>query len=401
MRYSHKLFIILCLSGTGFSTPALAQDVPPAVQALLSRFEQQTNVKPTYEAIETAADGSVTITKLSLKKPSEGNGPSITMRVDEMVLSDISDEGDGLYEIGGASFSNITCDVSGDRFAVTIYLPQASAEDWYLLAAGDNPTPEAAFRANANMARKMSGGKMTVAVMGQTYTVDGFQSTWKGDPATGAGTTSMKFSNIAIPEQAIALVDQGGMLKQLGYGGLSFDIESNSTAEIAGGDIGMSADINIRGRDIGTFKFGLAAADVPLAIYAALQNAQKTGKEPDVNALLPQVQGITLSEFSLRFEDQSITGKLLPMLATMQGTDEAALVANAGAMMQVGLMQLQNQAFSEQAAAAVNAFLKDPKSLTITAKPAEPLKVSDIMAMNPAQPGEIISRIGLGVSAND
>ena len=58
------------------------------------------------------------------------------------------------------------------------------------------------------------------------------------------------------------------------------------------------------------------------------------------------------------------------MVAAMQGMDEATLVASVGPMVQMGLMQLQNEAFAQQAMAAVTSFLKDPKSLTITAKPA-------------------------------
>ena len=70
-------------------------------------------------------------------------------------------------------------------------------------------------------------------------------------------------------------------------------------------------------------------------------------------------------------------------------------------MLQMGLMQLQNEAFAQQTMAAVTSFLKEPKSLTITAKPAAPVKVSDFMAMNPNAPGEAITKLGVSVSAND
>ena len=389
------------MTGTALSTPASAEDVPPAVRVLLDSIERQTDIEPDYESIETADDGSITISKLSLNKPAAGGEPSATMRIDELVLSDISDDGDGTYEIGSAEFTNINGDVSGEKFSITYEIPEMNAEDWYLVDADDNPTPQDALVANSTLVRKVVAGKMTVAAMGQTFTVDGFQSDWDGDPETGAGTSAMKISNIAIPEQAVAMIDQTGMLRQLGYKSLNFDIESNSKVEIADGNIDMSANASFSGRDIGAFKLGLAADGIPLAIYSELQSARQGGKQPDPAALLAQAQGITLSDFSVRFEDASITAKLLPILAAMQGVDEAALIANAGAMAQMGLMQLQNQAFSEQTVAALNAFLKEPKSLSVTANPAAPLKVSDLMAMNPAAPGEIITKLGLTVSAND
>ena len=99
---------------------------------------------------------------------------------------------------------------------------------------------------------------------------------------------------------------------------------------------------------------------------AELQTAQKTGRPPDFNMLMPQLMNVSLSGFKMRFEDASITKKVLPLIARMQGMDEAAMVANAGAMMQLSLMQLKNQAFTDQVVGAVNTFLKDPKSFTMS-----------------------------------
>ena len=401
MRQSHKGLIIVLLSATALSLPAAAQDVPPVVQALLDNVERQAHVKPAYEAIETDGSGAVTIRKLTVNKPSENGAPSVTMRIDEIVLSGISDAGDGLYEIANASLNNLNGDVSGDGFALTFEMPQGSAEGWYVKVLGDAPTAEDEMRASMNLAHKIQSGKMTFVAMGQSYSVDGYESTWDGDPATGAGDFTMKVDNIAIPEQAIAMVDQGGMLKQLGYSGINLDMQSEGNLDIADGNMGLTFNFGVAARDMGGLKLGMNATGIPVAVYAELQKAQKEGNPPDLNTLMPQVQEISFSGFSIRFEDASITKKVLPMIAAMQGMDEAALIASAGPMLQMGLMQLQNQAFAEQTAAAINGFLKEPKSLTVAAKPATPVKVSDFMSMNPNAPGEIITRLGLSVSSND
>jgi len=401
MRHPHKTLVILLLSATAFSLPAAAQDIHPAVQALLDNFERQAHIKPAYEAIETDGNGGVTIRKLTVNKPAEDGAPSVTMRIDEVVLSGISEAGDGLYEIANANFNNLNGDVSGDGFALTFEMPQGSAEGWYVKALGDAPTAEDEIRASMNLARKIQSGKMTFVAMGQSYSVDGYESTWDGDPATGAGDFSMKVVNIAIPEQAIAMVDQGGMLKQLGYGGINLDLQSDGRLDIADGNMGLAFTFGLAARDMGALKFGMNAAGIPVAVYAELQKAQKDGNPPDVNALMPQVQNVSFSGFSVRFEDASITKKVLPMIAAMQGMDETQLIASVGPMLQMGLMQLQNQAFAEKTAAAINGFLKEPKSLTVAAQPATPVKVSDFMTMNPNAPGEIIDRLGLSVSSND
>jgi hypothetical protein len=117
--------------------------------------------------------------------------------------------------------------------------------------------------------------------------------------------------------------------------------------------------------------------------------------------LMPQLMNVSLSGLQFRFEDASITKKVLPIIAKMQGMDEAAMVANAGAMMQIGLMQLKNQAFTDQVVGAVNAFLKDPKSFTISLKPAAPVKVQQLMTLDPANPGAAVDVLGVSVTAND
>jgi hypothetical protein len=163
----------------------------------------------------------------------------------------------------------------------------------------------------------------------------------------------------------------------------------------------MSGTINIASKDMAGLTFSYGASDIPIAVMAEMQAAQKSGRPPDFNMLMPQLMNVSLSGFTVRFEDASITKKVLPIIAQMQGMDQAAMVANAGAMMQLSLMQLRNQAFTDQVVAAVNSFLKDPKSFTVSFKPAAPVKVEQVMALDPANPGAAVDVLGVAVTAND
>ena len=69
-------------------------------------------------------------------------------------------------------------------------------------------------RASMNIARKSSSGKITLSAAGQSVTADGYEMTWDGDVQTGAGKSTFKLSNIAIPPSLIAMMDPGGTLKQ-------------------------------------------------------------------------------------------------------------------------------------------------------------------------------------------
>lgn len=401
MKMSYRLIVALCLTGTTLSLPASAEDVPAAAAALLGTIEQTYKAKPAYESIEESDSGDITITNLTVEKTAEAGGGSVKAHVGEVSLTGVGDAQDGIIEIGEATFKDMTADISGPQGAVAVSFPEGKAEGWYLKVPQDGGSPEDQLRSSMNIARKMSTGKISVTAAGQSYSVDGYETTWDGDPKTGSGKFTVKVTNIVVPEAALALADQSGMLKQLGYTGLNVDLNSEGEMEIANGNFGIDFTMGIAGKDIGTLKLSAAASDVPVAVYSEMQNAQKSGQQPDFTALMPQLQAVTFKSAAVRFEDSSLTKRLLPVLAKMQGVDEATFISNAGAMMQVGLMQLQSPDFSAQTMAAVTGFLQAPKSITVAVKPSSPLKVQDLMMLNPAAPAEAISKLGVAVTANN
>ena len=410
MKISPRSFVYACLLSTALAVPAFAQDqVPPVVALILKNWEQQMMLKSSYDSVKTDADGTVTITNLSGSTPDSADSPAVKWTVGEIELEEISDEGGGLYEIGGATFTGMKIETMGTFTAgsepdktkkpFAIDVPEVQIEDWYIKDAGAAPTTQDEFRSTMNVARMMTTSKITLTAADHVITTDGFQSTWDGDPATGAGTFSAKLSNVVIPEQVLAEADPSGTMKQLGYSGLAFDILADGKLEMKQDTMGFDFEFAYVGKDMGSLKFAVEASDIPLAVFGELQKAQASGKEPDFTALTPQLQNITFHRFGLRFEDDSITKKLMPIAAAMQGMDEATMVANAGAMLQIMLTQLNNPEFTSQVVGAVSAFLKDPKSLTVTVEPSAPVKVMDLMTMN--DPNAAIVKLGVSVKSND
>lgn len=394
------LALILATSLAG-AAPAWAAEEPPLVTAILKNWESQLQVKPTYKSLTTGSDGSVVIDGLSanLVVPGEDEG-KMTLTIGQVKLSGITDKGNGLFEVAATEYDDTKIEIGSREGDFIVAVPKSSAEYWYVKALGDNPSPSDTIRATMNVAKKMSAGPMTLSAGGQSFTADGYEMTWDGDPVTGAGRTDFKISNIAIPEAAVAALDTSGTLKQLGYSSLSFDIGGSGRMDIAAEKMGFDFDISYAGKDIGTLKIGAGAGEIPLALVSQVQKL-KDGGEPDTNAVMPLVQGIQLSRVTIRFEDQSITKKVLPLIAAMQGMDEATMVANAGAILQLGLAELKNPAFTQKAVEAVNAYLKDPQSLTVLAKPTQPVTVMQLMALDPNNPGAAIDQLGLSISAND
>jgi hypothetical protein len=378
---------------------ALAADEPPVVDAILDSWEKQFKVRPTYDALNDDGNGSIVIDGLKARMSQEGQPGSISLSVAKMTLSGVNDQGDGLYEIAKADYADTKVSIVAD-VQIAVSAPQLAVEGWYVKAAGDDASAADKFRASMNVARKTSSGPITLEAAGMTFTSDGYLATWDGDPATGAGKAEFKLANVLIPEQVLATMDTAGMLKQLGYSSLSFDVGGNGEMSMASENFGFDFDIYYAGKDMATVKIGAGAGTIPFALVTELQSIESNA-QPDPNKLMPLVQGIEVNRVRVRFEDQSITKKILPMIAAMQGMDEATLKQSAGAIVQLGLAELKNPAFTAQVVAAVNTFLNDPRSLTVLAKPAQPITVQQLMQLDPSNPGALIDQLGVVVTAND
>ncbi len=402
MKSPLPVSLFLLLAATAPVNPARAQEVPPVVTAIFKNWEGQLKATPAYDKIETDGSGTVTISNLAATIGAEDPATKVKLSIGSITLENVAAEANGVIGVGTATFNDTKLEFAGpDNKTVVVEVPQSAAEDWYVAAAGDSPTPMQVFRASMGIARKMTSGEIKVTAEGQSFTAKGLESAWDGDPVTGAGKTTMSFNEIVIPEAALAIADPSGQLKALGYSGLTLNITGDGEFTVNDTSFGISGHIGISSKDMAGITFSYGAGEIPLAVISELHMAQKSGRPADFNMLMPQLMNVSLSGLQFRFEDASITKKLLPLIAKMQGMEEAAMVANAGAMMQISLMQLKNQAFTDQVVGAVTAFLKEPKSLTVSLKPAAPVKVQQLMMLDPSNPGAAIDVLGATVTAND
>jgi hypothetical protein len=402
MKNTLRAAAFVLFAATALTAPAQGQDVPPVVSAIFKSWESQLRATPAYDKIETDSSGNVTISNLAATVGAQDPNTTVKLSIGSIALENIRPEADGLINVGSATFSDTKVEFAGpDNKSIVIEIPKSGAEDWHVAVLSANPTPLQSFRATMAIAGKMTSGEIRVTAAGQSFTAKGVESAWSGDPVTGAGKTTMSLTDLVIPEAALAMLDPSGQLKALGYSELTLNMTGGGELSVAGDNFGMNGTFGVSSKDMAGFTFSYGASDIPIAVMAEMQMAQKTGRPPDFNMLMPQLMNVSLSGFKFRFEDASITKKVLPLIARMQGMDEAAMVANAGAMMQLSLMQLKNQAFTDQVVSAVNTFLKDPKSITISLTPAAPIKVQQVMALDPSNPGSAIDLFGASVTAND
>jgi hypothetical protein len=109
---------------------------------------------------------------------------------------------------------------------------------------------------------------------------------------------------------------------------------------------------------------------------------------------------ITLHHVRLRYEDESLTPRILDAVARPQGMTGQQYAQQLSAALPFLLAVINNPGFQQQVAGAVGAFLQDPQSLTIEIAPEEPVSGEEIMGIVNTAPQTLPDRLNATITAN-
>lgn len=191
-----------------------------------------------------------------------------------------------------------------------------------------------------------------------------------------------------------AAVDEGGdfakQLKAMGYDKLTLGFFGSGSLDEATGDLQIT-EITIDGADLGT---------VTLAgIFGGLTtDVIKQLKQPSPS---PEAFGsVTLKQASVYYGDASLAGRIIAQQAKQMGQEPAAFVGQITGALPLLLTTIGNQPFQDKLAQGVTTFLKDPKNLTITAKPATPIALMELFTTSQTAPQTLPDLLKADVIAN-
>ena len=400
MLHSRQIIIVAALllapaSFVGPSDKAMAggKEVP-VVAALCDALGSQVGVRPAYRRVKKAKDGTVTILGLT----TEGRGetaditPGITLSVERIALTGITVEPDGDFDVAEAKLTNVI--VFTDEESDTpgaLRLPEVTVSHLLLKPSADAAPSPAAIIPLAGTIMAENG---VVSAGGFSLQVGSIHASWQADPDTGLGRTDFRLEDIRYPASAIRRSDPTGVvLALIGGGDLVFDLWGMGVMTAEGGtfDSALSArslgKLRLSGRFAGR-STGLVASAPPYS-------------QSDAMIPSPQLSLMTVSRISVRFEDQSITGKILAMLAAERSVGTQIIIEDAVAAVQQALANVQNARLVEQIKTALKSYLAAPKSVTLTAEPAPPAPVDSVIERAIADPASLFDRFPISVSAND
>ncbi|ESX25021.1 MULTISPECIES: hypothetical protein [unclassified Mesorhizobium] len=250
---------------------------------------------------------------------------------------------------------------------------------------------------------------LTVKVADKTaFSVDGL-AVQIAPPADGK---AMEFSATTEKFNAdLTLVDDAKSkeaIEALGYQNISGNIEIGGTWQPSDGKMDLSKyDISVENAGTLGMTFGLGGYTVDFV--KSLQEMQKKmaaqpeGADNSAQgmALLGLLQQLSFNSASIRFDDDSLTGKVLEYVGKQQGMSGKDIANQAKAIVPFGMAQLNNPELTAEVTAAVSKYLDDPKSLEISAEPPAAVPFALIMAGAMSNPADLTKTLGVHVKANE
>lgn len=197
----------------------------------------------------------------------------------------------------------------------------------------------------------------------------------------------------------------GDRLRELNYDEIHGSIEIAGTWQPSDGRVTLSKFATSMD-DIGNLNLTLDLGGYTAAFaksVAEMTASMQAGSEDDGAqgmAFLGLLQQLSFHGSSIRFDDDSFTGRMLNHLADRQGVEPEQLIDQTKTSIQTQLSALVGNDFATSAAQAVADFLDNPSNLEIVAKPAAPVPFFMLGAAVMGAPQTLITQLGLKVTAN-
>lgn len=367
-------------------SPAFALDAETFGQRLKDSLAQQGTTLD-WSQMEPTADGFV------MRGVVGGSvGVDRTFRLGDMTVSGVGEDGESMTvdELFIESFSEVE-----DGHTVTVGPIEITG-----LVIPPAGSDEVAYYDTASIEEVTIDGPD-----GTVFAIGGVAFEIERDDADG----SLSFSGYADSFQAdlstIEDEQSRAVAAALGYDRFSGSFELEGSWSPTDGRLILDRyDVTID--DAGMLSVALDMSGYTPEFMASLREVQQRAEGASDSsaqglAVMGLMQQVSFHGATIRFEDDTLTSKVLEFFAAQQGARSADVVNQAKAVLPFMLAQLGNPDFARQVSAAVSSFLDDPQSLTIRAAPAEPVPFAMLAAEAMMAPEGLPQQLGVVVSAND
>lgn len=375
-----------------FGSAAMAADANAVAERLKALYEKQggelsfANVK---------ADGSNIVlegTKVKLATLSPKD-----VEIGDVTLEDVQDAPDGGFTIGQVAVPDLTLDSTDGK--------------------NDQATIKGMSMMNLHIPSESAKGPLDSMVLYDKMKIDELAF---GKPGTDGATvkgvdvsldTSNKAEKIGYTATVASIDATFGKegqnpLEPLGMKSLKAAVNMKGQWSPKSGDATLD-QMEVDAQDLGKINITGSLGGYDLAFVEAVQKTQEAMTKSDADkdaaglAILGLAEQLNLKNLTIRFDDASLTEKLLTYYAKQQGADAKALGEQLKMMVPLMATQLKNPEFAQQLKAASDKYFTDPKSLTLSASPDQPVTFASIVATASLDPTKIIQLLKVSIDANN
>lgn len=406
MKYfTPRSFLLATSSLVLWATPSFALDQ----QDFLAKFNAALKLNQLELAPQTITVDGDTIrfenTKMKVQDAPDVSFGLVTFEDVEAV--------DGGYRIG--TVTTEAADISAETDGPVIHLEPSKTTNLHIPAISDNrtiATTPYAENGVLNGLRVTQAGKLV-------FSTGDIEMATSADQAAGTFQTSGTIADfdLDIPTTD-STAKSTALLNDLKIDSFKGDIDFSGIYTIATGLLDLNP-ITFDMDGIGTFetKFSMSGYTADFMedlkkVNALAPKPQNLNATPEQEAkeqrrsteftlgLIGLGQRLSINSLSLRFEDDSLTNNLIAHAAKENGMSEEQMRNSIKGMVPLMLSQWGLQSLQSSVPAAVSAFIDNPKSLTISASPAQPVGIPAIFAVM-SNPQGLVDLFKLEVKSND
>jgi len=369
---------------------ALAQDANAVAERLKAVLAGQ-GMELAWTGVSGGGD-TVTLDGVTIKATSGGTGE--VANLGQVTLSGIVEENGG-YTIGTVAlqdYSNTedgaTVNISGISLT-NLKLPAEAASDPLSMMMMYQTADVAAITVDQEGKRVFSMDSIHFEI---TPPADGQPMAFSG----AAEKFSADLTSAEDPEAKKAI-------EAMGYQQINGFFQLEGSWNPADGRIALTQyDISVE--NAGTFGFTLDLGGYTTDFIKALQDASKAGGDSGQQGLqmLGLMQQLSFHSLAVRFDDDSLTKKVLDYVGAQQGMTGADIANQVKAMVPILLAQAKLADLVQPASEAITKYLDDPQSLEVSAEPGSPVPFALIIAgaMSGA-PQDLVKTLGVKITANE
>lgn len=371
------------------SAPAFAAvDAKVVTDALIAQLTKQ---GMTVTIGSSELDGENVVAKDVSIKMGEGE----PLKVEQVVLEEVTEEDDGSYTIGSVSAPATTIEKDGNK----LEFGGASIEG-YNIPAPDETDPIAAL--GLYSAITVEPIKVTTKD-GEVFHMDGMSANMSDYEVDKPFEFDAAVTGLFLDATKVDDAEFKKQMTDFGYSQLTGDVKVKGSWNPKDGHMTITEDtINVN--NVGKLGITVDLSGYTPELVKGLQEMNKNMAGQDESAkglaMLGLLQQLNFIGMSVRFDDASITNKGLDYAAKQAGVDRAGIIAQTKGILPFGLAMLKDPDFSTKVTAAVSAYLDAPKNLEVKAAPAAPVPFALLIATGSTTPEALIKQLNVSVTAN-